>query len=92
MDPLETNEFVMEDKEAQLEMALIEEYLQVRGCTMGNLRRLPKQEAKRLMTEATTYASNELEEMKDTAQLAHELHGTADGKERTPVRLTRCVA
>ncbi len=47
---------------------------------MGNLRTLPEQEAKRLVTEATTYASTKLEEMKDTAQLAQELHGAADGK------------
>jgi hypothetical protein len=46
---------------------------------MSDLHTLPEQEARRLMTEATIYASTKLEEMKDTAQLAQELHSAAEG-------------
>lgn len=65
---------LMEDMHAVLEKSLIEAYLMGKGYTMEKLRKLPKAEAKKLMTEASIYASGKLAELEERAHFMEELH------------------
>ncbi len=66
---------LMEDPNAQLERALIVEYLKSKGHTFESLHRLPEAEARLLMTEASLYASARLAEVETRANVVHEIHG-----------------
>ena len=65
---------VIEDPNALLERALIEEYLNEQGYSLEKLRDLPKNVAKKLMIEATRFASLKLEEIEDRARFIGEIH------------------
>lgn len=65
---------IMEDMHAVLEKSLIEAYLMGKGFSMEKLKKLPKAEAKRLMTEASIYASGKLAELEERAHFMDELH------------------
>ncbi len=71
------DELVMEDPQAALERAYIEEYLRGQGYTLQSLQDLPEEEAKRLMIEASSYASAKLAEVEMRAQFVDDIHGTA---------------
>lgn len=64
----------MEEFHAFLEKTLIETYLKGKGYKLEELGRLPEAEAKRLMREASTYASCRLAELEGRAHFIHELH------------------
>ena len=64
----------IEDPEGQLESALIEEFLRARGFDSAALHALPENEAKRILTEASVYASTKLAEVEDRAHFVHEIH------------------
>jgi hypothetical protein len=74
-EPLE--EPLLLDPHAQLEKSLIEEYLRNNGCTLKRLRDLPEETARRLMTEASLYASIRLTVVETRARFVHEVHGAA---------------
>ncbi|MBN1453971.1 MAG: hypothetical protein JW963_23350 [Anaerolineales bacterium] len=57
-----------------LEKTLIEAYLKGKGYTREDLKNLPQAEAKQLMKEASTYASNKLAEVELKAHFVKELH------------------
>jgi len=59
---------------AFLEKTLIEAYLKGKGYTREDLKNLPQAEAKQLMKEASTYASNKLAEVEIKAHFVKELH------------------
>ena len=63
-----------EDPSAQLEKAIIEEYLRNRGLTLETLESLPKKTRKKLMAEATRYASLKLTELEARARFVDEVH------------------
>ena len=63
---------VMKEQTADLEIALMEEYL---GCSLASLRNLPEQEAARLRTAASSYASVKLEAVRARAHVVQELRG-----------------
>lgn len=65
---------IMEDMHAVLEKSLIEAYLMGKGFSIEKLKKLPKAEAKRLMTEASIYASGKLAELEERAHFMDELH------------------
>ena len=65
---------VIEDPNALLERALIEEYLNEQGYSLEKLKDLPKNVAKKLMIEATRFASLKLEEIEDRARFIGEIH------------------
>jgi len=67
--------FRMEDPEAKLATVYIEEYLQQRGHTLESLCTLPKEQAKQLMIEASTYAAVKLAEVDTKARAVKEIHG-----------------
>jgi hypothetical protein len=65
------------DPRAQLEKSLIEEYLHGLGLSLAGLHELPEIEARRLMVEASIYASTHLTVIEDRARFVREMHGMA---------------
>jgi len=65
---------ILEDIHAFLEKTLIEAYLKGKGYTGEDLQKLPEEEAKQLMKEASTYASGKLAEVEVKAHFMQELH------------------
>ena len=70
----EPNVRIMEDPEGPLEKALIEEFLRARDVGPNTLHFLPKDEAKRLLAEASLYAATKLAEIEARAHYVHEIH------------------
>ena len=66
---------------ADMEQGFIRAYLREKGYTLEALRTLPEGEAKRLMIEASVYASARLAEIESRAQFSHELHGAWSASE-----------
>ena len=64
----------IEDPEARLENALIDEFLRSRNLDSRALHALPGDDWKRVMTEATAYASAKLAEVESRAHFVHEIH------------------
>lgn len=65
----------MEDPEAKLAMVYIDEYLHSRGHTLESICTLPKEQAKQLMIEASTYAAIKLADVDTKAHMIKEIHG-----------------
>jgi hypothetical protein len=63
------------DPDATLETALIEAFLQTRGLDSAAVRALPHEEATRILTLASVFASDKLAEVESRAQFVHEIHG-----------------
>jgi hypothetical protein len=74
------NQKILDDVHPFLEKMLIETYLQGKGYTLEELQSLPEKEAKRLMKEASTYASGKLAEVEVKAHLMQELHDAYIGE------------
>jgi hypothetical protein len=72
------------DPHAQLERALIEEYLQRRGQSLATLKELGAEEADGLLKEASLYASGRLTEVESRAHLVDELHRGSEPVAREP--------
>jgi uncharacterized membrane protein len=64
----------LDEPKVALENALIEEYLQSQGYSTKLLPELSKKLRKKLMTEASQYASLKLEEIEARAHLVEEIH------------------
>ncbi len=79
--PIENVEPV-EDRNAMLEKALIEEYLHEKGYTLEDLKKLPEALAEKLMKEASQYASLKMEEVESRAKFIKELHDNASPLEK----------
>ena len=63
-----------EDPNAVLEKALIEEYLKEHGYSHESLKKLPPKLVKKIMQEASQYASLKMEEVEARAKFVKELH------------------
>ena len=72
---LTPSETALDEPRARLEKIYLQAYLRAKGCTLQSLHELPDEEAKRLMTEASIYASSRLAEIETREQLLNELHG-----------------
>ena len=72
----------IEDPNAMLEKALIEEYLHEKGYSLEGLKILPAELAEKLMKEASRYASLKMEEVQARAHLVKELHDDASPLEK----------
>jgi hypothetical protein len=59
---------------AGLERSLIKTFLQSKGYTRADLKKLPEAEARQLMKEASVYASGKLAELEERAQFLQDLH------------------
>ena len=75
MTARDTDTRPMEDPEAQLEEALIDEFMRARGLDSSALHALPEEEAKRVLTEASVYAAARLAEIEARAKFVHAIHG-----------------
>lgn len=73
----ERSDRVLEDPNAQLEIALIDEFLRARGLDRHELQDLPEAEATQLRKEASAYATARLTELESRAHFVQEIHGTA---------------
>lgn len=78
MKPEQTEQ--MEDPNALLERALIEEYLHEKGYSLEKLHELSEDVAKKLMIDASQYASLKLEELEDRAHFVKELHDDSSSR------------
>ena len=74
----ERAETALEDPQAQLERALIDEFLQKHGCSLTTIDRKPAAERRSLLRQASLYAVTRLAEIDARAAYVHELHG--DGR------------
>ncbi len=72
----DTYQFVMEDKQAELARSLIEERLRSQGYSLKTICELPEEEAKRIMVDASVYASVKLAEVEGKARFVRGIHGT----------------
>ena len=75
--PEHSDQITMEEPLAGLERMYMEVYLRGKGHTWHSVHELPEQEAKRLMTEASVFASTKLAEVETRAQFMQDIHGTA---------------
>jgi hypothetical protein len=76
MNNQEANIPIEEDPHALMERTFIQEYLKGHGHTLESLHELPEAQAKKLMAEASVYASSKLTEMEARAHFVGEVHGT----------------
>ena len=72
----------VEDRNALLEKALIEEYLREKGYSMEDFKKLPADVAQKLMKEASQYASLKMEEVQARAHFIKELHDDSSSLEK----------
>jgi len=79
--PTETAE-PMEDRNALLEKALIEEYLREKGYLLEDLNKLPVKLGEELMKAASQYASLKMEEVEARAHFVKELHDDASSLQK----------
>ncbi|MDP1547998.1 MAG: hypothetical protein Q8L87_18460 [Anaerolineales bacterium] len=79
--PIEQTE-PAEDRNALLERALIEEYLEEKGYSHEALKTLPADVVEKLMKEASQYASLKMEEVSARAHLIKDLHDNASSLEK----------
>jgi hypothetical protein len=67
-------DIVAEDPHAELEQALIAEFLHKRGHTASSLQALPPEQADALLKEACVYASGRLCEVESRAHYVEDMH------------------
>ena len=79
--PIENVEPV-ENPNALLEKALIEEYLKEKGYLHEDLKKLRADVVEKLMKEASQYASLKMEEVEARAHFVKELHDDASSLEK----------
>ncbi|MBI5822483.1 MAG: hypothetical protein HZB18_00495 [Chloroflexi bacterium] len=72
----------IEDRNALLEKALIEEYLHEKGYSHEDLKKLPADVVEKLMKEASQYASLKMEEVQARAHFIKELHNDTSPLEK----------
>src|SRR5205823_4480335 len=75
MSAIEDDSRPLHDPEAELERALIDEFLRSRGRDRASLELLPPDERQRLLQEASLYAAARLTEVEARARFVHDLHG-----------------
>lgn len=62
------------DPEGQLERAFIEEFLRRHDLDFAALHKLPEEQARHLLAEASTYAASRLAEIDARAHFVHDIH------------------
>jgi DNA-binding transcriptional MerR regulator len=68
IDPKYIDEVVAKGPQSALERLFIEEYLREKGYCIEELKELPEEEARQIMSEACKYASLKLAEVESRAQ------------------------
>ena len=72
-DPKYVDEYITKGPQSVLERRFIKEYLHDKGYLLEELKKLPEEEAKQLMSEACKYASLKLAEVESRAQFREEI-------------------
>lgn len=85
MSPERVDRPPLEAPLGQLERALIDEFLRVRGYDPDRLSDLPEPERERLLKEASVYASARLTEVEARSRFLHDLHDGVPGITKTGV-------
>ena len=75
LGPSNLDELLPKGPQSALERRFIKEYLQDKGFQLEDLKRLPLNESKQLMTEACRYASLKLAEVESKAKFRKEIRG-----------------
>ncbi|MFC1922933.1 hypothetical protein ACFLY4_06550 [Chloroflexota bacterium] len=75
LGPSNVDELLPKGPQSALERRFIKEYLQDKGFQLEDLKRLPLNESKQLMTEACRYASLKLAEVESKAKFRKEIRG-----------------
>jgi hypothetical protein len=73
----ERAEIPLEEPQARLERALIEEFLKDHGCDLSTVDLRPPGERRELLVQASLYAAVRLAEIDARATYVHDLHGDA---------------
>jgi hypothetical protein len=68
----------MQDPNGPLESELISEFLRTRGYDLRSLERLPEDDRRRLLQQASMYAAGRLTEIEARAHFVDGLHGDTD--------------
>jgi hypothetical protein len=68
----------MQDPNGPLESELISEFLRTRGYDLRSLERLPEDDRRRLLQQASMHAAGRLTEIEARAHFVDELHGDTD--------------
>ena len=76
----ERAETALEDPQAGLERAFIDEFLRARGCTLATVSQKPAGERQALLTQATQYAVGRLAEIDARAAYLQQIHGDSEKK------------
>lgn len=70
----------MADPQAQLERALIDEYLHTHGYELRTLHELPAERVKEILRDAALYAAGKLTEVEARASYVQHIHGALTGE------------
>jgi hypothetical protein len=73
-DPEQIDRCIADGPQSTLERMLLEAYLDGKGYSMEELKKLPAEQAQQLMKEACAYASMKLAEVESKAQFRREIH------------------
>lgn len=74
----ERAETALEDPQAGLERALIDEFLTSRGSSLSTIQQQPTEEGRALLRQAMEYADCRLAEIDARAAYIQQIHGGAD--------------
>jgi hypothetical protein len=75
--PAERSEFPLEEPQAALERAFIDEYLRAHGHDLRMLHKLPADQVQGVLREAALYAATKLAELEARSHYIHEIHGAS---------------
>ncbi len=67
-------EYILGNRYSKLEMEHIQTFLKGKGYTLADLSKMPVEQAKELMTNASNYASARLAEVEARARFRKEIH------------------
>jgi hypothetical protein len=73
----ERPEVPLEEPQAALERAFIDDYLRSHGHDLRTLHMLPAEQVKHVLREAALYAAAKLAELEARAHYIHEIHGAS---------------
>jgi hypothetical protein len=82
--PPDRSEFPIEEPEAALERAFIDDYLKTHGHDPRALRMLPEEQVRTILREAVQYAAARLAELEARAHYVNELHGALPPSIKSP--------
>jgi hypothetical protein len=80
----ERAEVPLEEPQAALERAIIDDYLRARGHDLDTLRQLPPDQVRSILRDAALHAATKLAEQEARAHYVHEIHGALEPTRKPP--------